>query len=69
MTHNPLPAPQTRAEIASQLRWLAEHMHDIAVSMEHYCAAGHWATHGRELAGAAELCIEWAEKIEREVGA
>jgi hypothetical protein len=58
MTHNPLPAPQTKAEIAVQLRWLAEHMLDIAVSMEHFGAAAPWATHGRELAGAAELCIE-----------
>lgn len=62
--HEPLPAPKTQLEIAAQLRWLAEHMADIATSMDYYGGMAPWAQHARELAGAALIASEWAGEIE-----
>ena len=66
MTHDPLPAPRTKADIAAQLYWLSEHMLDIAVSMEHYCDELYWSDRSGELAGAAAIAIGWAKKMGEE---
>lgn len=62
--YEPLPAPKTQLEIAAQLRWLAEHMDDIATSMDYYGGMAPWALHAIELSGAALIAREWAGEIE-----
>lgn len=51
--HDPLPT-------------LSEHMADIAVSMDYYGGLAPWARHARDLMGAAGICQEWADEIEKE---
>jgi hypothetical protein len=62
--YKPLKAPQSKRDIAAQLRWLSEHMRGIAASMEHYSADAAWAQHAKELAGAAVICACWSCEIE-----
>lgn len=65
MKHKPLAKPKGNKGIAKQLRWLSEHMLDIATSMEYYGGFNtEMAQHGRELAGAAAICKAWAERID-----
>jgi hypothetical protein len=64
--YKPLTAPKSRRDIADQLRWLAKHMADIATSMDYYGGHAPWAQHGKELAGAALICKEWAVEIEQD---
>lgn len=70
-THDPLPAPKTKEDLAAQIRWLAEHMKDIATSMKMVFTIPHpdgipYQFHGYQLEGAAKMCLEWAENIEKE---
>ena len=62
--YKPLVAPKSQSDIAAQLLWLSEHMTDIATSMDYYGGLALWALHGKELAGAAMICREWANEIE-----
>lgn len=61
--YKPLATPKSHQDIAAQLRWLSEHMTDIATSMDYYGGMAPWAKHGGELAGAAMICREWAAEI------
>lgn len=63
--YEPLNAPESNQDLADQLRWLSLHMADISTSMllDKNEAI---ISHGYELTGAAELCREWAENIEKE---
>lgn len=70
-THDPLPAPKTKEDIAAQIRWLAEHMKDIGTSMKMELTVPHpggfpFLFHGSQLIGIANTCLEWAENIEKE---
>ena len=65
--YKPLTAPKSKADIAAQLRWLAEHADDIATSMDYYGGFAHWSAKGKELAGAAQIMREWAHEIATEV--
>lgn len=62
--YKPLKAPKSQADIAKQLRWLAEHALDIATSMDYYGGFAEWSKHSRELAGAAIIMREWADEID-----
>ena len=64
--NKPLAAPKSKADIAAQLRWLAEHAEDIATSMDYYGGFAHWSAKGKELAGAAQIMREWAHEIATE---
>jgi hypothetical protein len=64
--HAPLDSPTSKAEIAGNLRWLSEHMLDIANNMAFYGGFSDMAQHGAELAGAGALAKQWAEAIEAE---
>lgn len=67
--YKPLTPPKSNLDIAAQLRWLAEHMTDIAANMDYYGGMAPWAHHGEQLAGAAMICREWAGEIELEKSA
>ncbi|KKT61750.1 MAG: hypothetical protein UW55_C0024G0002 [Candidatus Giovannonibacteria bacterium GW2011_GWA2_44_26] len=63
MTHEPLRAPRTKAEIAAQLYWLSDHMLDIATSIKHYCDDDSWADKSVEMMGASAIAREWADEM------
>jgi hypothetical protein len=66
--HKPLKAPKGKKGIADQLRWLREHMLDIATSMDYYGGFDSaLAIHGRDLAGAAGIVQTWIEGIELDI--
>lgn len=50
--------------IAHNLRQLADQMHLAAVDIGYYGGRAEWAKHGRELAGAAVMVLQWADEIE-----
>jgi len=63
--YKPLAAPRGHTDITKQLRWLAEHMIDIGVSLDYYGGFdAAMVQQGRDLVNAA-FCIKgWAEDIE-----
>jgi len=54
---------QTKREIAEHLRFLADDMDAVALSMDYYGGLAPWALHAREMMGAAEMAREWADEI------
>ena len=66
--YKPLSPPRNKSEIAKQLRWLAEHMLDVATSIDYYGGMAEWGKHGQELAGAALVAKQWADEITIEGG-
>jgi hypothetical protein len=60
----PRNPPPTKAQIAARLRKLADEMDDISVDMDYYGGLAEWAQHGREIAGAGKIALEWADEIE-----
>lgn len=64
--YKPLTAPKSTADIAAQLRWLAEHADDVATSLDHFGIFAHWEAKSKQLAGAAQILREWAHEIATE---
>ena len=64
--YKPLTAPKSKADIAAQLRWLAEHAEDVATSLDYFGGFAHWSAKGERLAVTAKILREWAHEIATE---
>lgn len=50
--------------LAIRLRLLADEMETLGADLDYYGGLAEWATHGREMVGAAEIARGWANAIE-----
>ena len=60
---NTTPIAPQKLEIAARLVRMAAEMESIGVAMDYYGGLAEWARHGKELAGAANICREWAFEL------
>lgn len=56
------PQPQ----ISQRLRTMATDMQEISIEMAAHSGAADWSYHAKQLSGAADIALEWADSIEAE---